>query len=65
VLVSSHLLGEVAQTVDSVVVLDRGRLIAHSTLAELGIPVTPEPTAPAGLEDVFMRMTVGAGRAER
>jgi ABC-2 type transport system ATP-binding protein len=35
VLVSSHLLAEVAQTVDSVVILDRGRLVSHSTLAEL------------------------------
>jgi ABC-2 type transport system ATP-binding protein len=35
VLVSSHILAEVAQTVDSVVILDRGRLLAHSSLAEL------------------------------
>ena len=32
VLVSSHLLAEVAQTVDRVVIVDRGRLVAHSTL---------------------------------
>ena len=35
VLVSSHVLAEVAQTVDEVVVIHRGRLRAHSTLAEL------------------------------
>ena len=35
VLVSSHILSEVAQTVDSVVILDRGRLVAQSSLAEL------------------------------
>jgi ABC-2 type transport system ATP-binding protein len=35
VLVSSHLLAEVAQTVDSVVILDRGKLISHSDLADL------------------------------
>jgi ABC-2 type transport system ATP-binding protein len=35
VLVSSHMLAEVAQTVDSVVILDHGRLIAQSALAEL------------------------------
>jgi ABC-2 type transport system ATP-binding protein len=35
VLVSSHVLAEVAHTVDSVVILDRGRLVTHSTLAEL------------------------------
>jgi ABC-2 type transport system ATP-binding protein len=35
VLVSSHLLAEVAQTVDSVVILDRGRLVSHSRLSDL------------------------------
>jgi ABC-2 type transport system ATP-binding protein len=35
VLVSSHILAEVAQTVDSVVILDRGRLVTQSTLADL------------------------------
>lgn len=35
VFLSSHLLSEVAQTVDEVVVLSRGRLVAHTTLADL------------------------------
>jgi ABC-2 type transport system ATP-binding protein len=35
ILVSSHVLAEVAQTVDEVVVIHKGRLRAHSTLAEL------------------------------
>jgi ABC-2 type transport system ATP-binding protein len=35
VLVSSHVLAEVAQTVDEVVVIHRGKLRAHSTLEEL------------------------------
>jgi ABC-2 type transport system ATP-binding protein len=35
VLVSSHILPEVAQTVDSVVILDHGRLVTQATLAEL------------------------------
>jgi ABC-2 type transport system ATP-binding protein len=35
VLVSSHLLAEVAQTIDRVVIIDRGRLVAQSTLADL------------------------------
>jgi ABC-2 type transport system ATP-binding protein len=35
VLVASHLLAEVAQTVDRVVIIDRGRLVAQSTLEEL------------------------------
>jgi ABC-2 type transport system ATP-binding protein len=42
VLVSSHLLAEAAQTVDELIILDRGRLIAHAPLSELtsrAIPV--------------------------
>jgi ABC-2 type transport system ATP-binding protein len=35
VLVSSHILAEVAHTVDSVVILDHGHLVAHSTLEDL------------------------------
>jgi ABC-2 type transport system ATP-binding protein len=35
VLVSSHLLAEAAQTVDDVIILDRGRLIAQAPLADL------------------------------
>jgi ABC-2 type transport system ATP-binding protein len=35
VLVSSHLLAEVAQTVDEVVVLTGGRLVTHTPLSEL------------------------------
>jgi ABC-2 type transport system ATP-binding protein len=53
VLVSSHILAEVAQTADSVVILDRGRLITQSTLAEL--------TAGGGdLEDIFLNLTANA-----
>jgi ABC-2 type transport system ATP-binding protein len=35
VLVSSHVLGEVQQTVDDVVVVSRGRLVAHGALSEM------------------------------
>jgi ABC-2 type transport system ATP-binding protein len=35
VLVSSHILAEVAQTVDAVVILDHGHLVAQSSLADL------------------------------
>ena len=35
VLVSSHLLAEVSQTVDRVVIIDRGRLVAESSLREI------------------------------
>ena len=49
VLVSSHILAEVAQTVDSVVILDHGRLVAQSSLADL--------TAGGDLEEAFLRLT--------
>jgi ABC-2 type transport system ATP-binding protein len=35
VLISSHLLAEVSQTVDSVIILDHGRLVTHASLADL------------------------------
>jgi ABC-2 type transport system ATP-binding protein len=35
VLVSSHVLAEIAQTVDEVVIIHRGRLVRHSTMAEV------------------------------
>ena len=50
VLVSSHHLAEVAQTVDRLVIIDRGRLVVESTLEELG-------TEPSSLEDVFLELT--------
>jgi ABC-2 type transport system ATP-binding protein len=51
VLVSSHVLGEVAMIADSVIIMSHGRLIAQAPLAEL--------TAQAGtsLEDVFFGLT--------
>ena len=50
VLVSSHLLAEVAQTVDSVVILNRGRLVTHATLDQL-------TAGRLNLEDVFLELT--------
>lgn len=41
VLVSSHLLSEVAQTVDDVVIIARGRLVTQSSLAALARQATP------------------------
>ena len=48
VLVSSHVLAEVAQTVDRVVIIDRGRLVATVGLDELGR---------APLEDLYLELT--------
>jgi len=50
VLVSSHILAEVAHTVDSAVILDRGRLVAQSSLADL-------TTGAEDLEDAFLKLT--------
>jgi ABC-2 type transport system ATP-binding protein len=55
VLVSSHLLAEVAQTVDAVVIIDHGRLVAQGPVAEL-------TAGGAGLEDVFFELTQEASR---
>jgi ABC-2 type transport system ATP-binding protein len=53
VLVSSHLLAEVAQTVDRVLIIDHGRLLAGGRLDELtGNGET--------LEDVYLALTAGA-----
>jgi ABC-2 type transport system ATP-binding protein len=52
VLVSSHVLSEVQQTVDDVVIISRGRLVRQAALAELDDPATrsalvrtPDPAA--------------------
>ena len=50
VLVSSHLLAEVAQTVDRVVIIDHGQLLAQGTLTEL----TGDGRS---LEDVYLELT--------
>jgi ABC-2 type transport system ATP-binding protein len=55
VLVSSHMLAEVAQTIDSVVIVDHGRLIAQGPVAGL--------TAGGGdLEEAFFQLTREAVR---
>jgi ABC-2 type transport system ATP-binding protein len=52
VLVSSHLLAELAQTVDDVVVIDHGRLVTHQPMAELLASAEG-----SSLEDVFIALT--------
>jgi ABC-2 type transport system ATP-binding protein len=53
VLVSSHVLAEVAQTVDRVVIINHGRLVTTALLQEL-------TGADETLEDAYLRLTVGA-----
>jgi ABC-2 type transport system ATP-binding protein len=52
VLVSSHLLAELAQTVDDVVVIDRGHLVTHQPMADLLASAEG-----SSLEEVFMSLT--------
>ena len=52
VLVSSHLLAEVAQTVDRVLIIDHGRLLASGRLDEL-------TSDGRSLEDVYLELTAG------
>jgi ABC-2 type transport system ATP-binding protein len=53
VLVSSHLLSELPDVADHVVVIGRGRMLADATIAELTAGQT-------SLEDVYLRLTTGA-----
>ena len=64
VLVSSHLLAEVAQTVDSVVIIDHGRLVTQSSLAELtaqaGMVVRIRTLGPAELAAALVAQGITA-----
>jgi ABC-2 type transport system ATP-binding protein len=53
VFISSHLISEVAQTADELIVIGRGRLLAHTTVADLSATAT-------SLEDAFFRLTESA-----
>jgi ABC-2 type transport system ATP-binding protein len=60
VLISSHILAEVAQTVDRVVIMNHGRLIANAGVEEL----IAEHDG-ATLEDVFLELTTDYAGAIR
>jgi ABC-2 type transport system ATP-binding protein len=57
VLVSSHVLGEVAQTVDEVVIISRGRLVTQGTVPDLVTRARPavhiRTTQPTALRDLL------------
>ena len=55
VLVSSHLLGEMAQMADDVIVIDHGRLRYQGSIAGL------TKAGAESLEDVFLELTDGEG----
>lgn len=50
VLLSSHLMGETAETVDDIVIINKGRIIANGTLEEI-------TEGHASLEDAFFSLT--------
>jgi ABC-2 type transport system ATP-binding protein len=52
VLVSSHLLAEVAQTVDQILIIDHGRLLASGRLDEL-------TGGDRTLEQIYLKLTAG------
>jgi len=53
VLISSHLIGEVAQTAEDLIVIGQGRMLASTTVAELSATAS-------SLEDAFFRLTESA-----
>ena len=53
VLISSHLISEVAQTADELIVIGQGRLLAHTTVAGLSATAT-------SLEEAFFQLTESA-----
>jgi ABC-2 type transport system ATP-binding protein len=62
VLVSSHLLGEVARLADDVIVIRRGRIVTQATVAELTGAVSGGAVAVASVDDAELgRRLVGAG----
>jgi ABC-2 type transport system ATP-binding protein len=68
VLVSSHLMSEMAVTADHLLVLGRGRLLADCSTADFVrchadprlYAATPAVARPALLEEAFMRLTAGS-----
>ncbi|WP_199185546.1 ABC transporter ATP-binding protein [Streptomyces carminius] len=61
VLVSSHLMGEVARIADRVVVLGAGRLLADAALEDF-LREHGDPAEPDSLEAAYLRLTAGATR---
>ena len=63
VFVSSHLLAEVAQTVDRVVIINRGRLVAESRVDELTARLAGTTRVEAAQPDVLQLALLNAGVA--
>jgi ABC-2 type transport system ATP-binding protein len=64
VLLSSHMLGEVAQIADDVVVIDRGRLVRRGALTDI-VQAGDPASMGLRLEEEFLRLTAGLAGEER
>ena len=64
VLISSHLISEVAQTAEELIVIGQGRLLAHATVAELSSTANSLEEAFFRLTDSASEYTAAAGRAD-
>ena len=61
VLISSHVLSEVAQTVDDVVIVHRGRLIRHAAMAEVEAMAAGSTTVRSPMADRLQQLLADAG----
>ncbi len=61
ILISSHVLAEVAQTVDDVVIIHRGKLIRHAAMAEVEALAAGSTTVRSPDADRLLELLVSAG----
>ncbi len=65
VLISSHVLAEIAQTVDEVVIIHRGRLVRQATMAEVDVVAAGAARVRSPEAGRFAELLVGAGLETR
>ncbi|HEU5263894.1 MAG TPA: AAA family ATPase, partial [Gaiellaceae bacterium] len=65
ILVSSHVLAEVAQTVDEVVIIDRGKLLRHVAIAEVEALAAGSTTVRSPDAGLLLERLVSAGLGAR
>jgi ABC-2 type transport system ATP-binding protein len=61
ILISSHVLAEVAQTVDDVVIIHRGKLVRHAAIAEVEALAAGSTTVRSPSSDRLLGLLVSAG----
>ena len=61
ILISSHVLAEVAQTVDDVVIIHRGKLVRHAAIAEVDALAAGSTTVRSPDADRLIELLVSAG----